>query len=71
MNIETGTLTASTINDNAQSAQWELKLVGENSYRIDNRWQGEKSIHIENGKIECSGISSMAQSALWKIRVMQ
>ncbi len=71
MHIEQGPLTATTIQDDAWSAQWLVKPVPGTSYFwLENKWKPTQRINVEKGFGEAGVIDDGAWSGHWEFKKM-
>ena len=69
LNVETGGIRASPIEQGWWSAQWFLESIPglPSMYRIKNRWTSQY-LHIEHGYLEMGNIQPGWHSAMWSFR---
>ena len=68
INIESGSISSSTIQPGWHSAQWTVESVPGTSFvKFKNRRKSNQYIHIENGKLESSTIQTGWHSAQWTV----
>lgn len=69
LNVETGGIRASTIEQGWWSAQWFLESVPglPTMYRMKNRWTSQY-LHIEHGYLEMGAIQPGWHSAMWSFK---
>jgi hypothetical protein len=66
LNMQTGTVQSTPIEQDWQSAQWELIKVQDGQFKIKNVLKGT-FLNIENGPLQCTAIRDDWYSARWAI----